>query len=108
MSVLRGSSALRNGLARSALAVVFGAIGWIAPGSAGAFCRTTTAAVPPSYNPARNGCITSGLELFWRGGCVTYGIQKEGLPGASFEETAKALERAFGTWQGSVCPASGT
>lgn len=74
-----------------------------APREAAAFCRTTTAPVPPSYDAARRGCITTGLPLFWKGACVTYSLQQEGLSGTSFEDISRVIGQSFATWTEASC-----
>jgi MYXO-CTERM domain-containing protein len=89
-----------GGLLVAALAV-------IAPRDAQAFCRTTTAPVPANYDAQRNGCITSGLLLYWKGACVSYAVNENAAPGIPFADATRIIDQAFATWTGSICPASG-
>ena len=79
----------------------------LVPARAHAFCRTTTAAVPANYDAARNGCITSGLLLFWKGACVTYAIERNAATGIPLESATSIIAQAFSTWTSSTCPDSG-
>src|SRR5687768_13038912 len=77
----------------------------LAPSRADAFCRTTTAQVPANYDAARNGCITSGLVLYWKGACVTYAINESAAPasGISFADATRIIDQGFATWSTSTC-----
>jgi hypothetical protein len=79
----------------------------LVPRRADAFCRTTTAAVPPSYDAARNGCITEGLVLYWKGACVTYAVEQSGATSIPFEDASRVIDEAFATWSGVTCPSTG-
>jgi len=76
------------------------------PGRADAFCRTTTAAVPANYDPSKNGCITSGLVLYWRGQCVTYAVNENAAGTIGFADATRVIDEAFATWTSAVCPSS--
>lgn len=88
-------------------AIVVAALAIVTPRPASAFCRTTTAAVPPNYDAQRNGCITSGLLLYWKGACVTYAINEKAAEGISFDDATHIIDQAFSTWTSSTCPSSG-
>src|SRR5258706_10008787 len=77
------------------------------PARADAFCRTTTAAVPANYDPSKNGCITSGLVLYWRNQCVTYSVNENATSNIPLGDATKVIDEAFGTWNSAVCSASG-
>ncbi len=81
------------------------AVGFLAS-EVGAFCRTTTAPLPPSYSPTR-GCYPEGLPLFWRNACVGYSLQEDASSGISLEQATAAIDAAFATWTNTTCTASG-
>lgn len=74
---------------------------------AGAFCRTTTCDPndPKANCEVVDGCVVSGLPLFWASDCVTVGVQSMGSPlnGLSYEAVAEVVELAFGAWRGADC-----
>ena len=78
-----------------------------APSTAHAFCRTTTAAVPPSYNSATKGCFTEGLLLYWKNACVGYSIQSAGSTKIPAETANGIIDQAFATWTAQNCVDSG-
>jgi hypothetical protein len=90
-----------------AATLVVGALALIVPRDASAFCRTTTASVPPNYDAARNGCITSGLLLYWKGACITYAINENAAAGIPIDDASRIIDQGFATWTGSTCVASG-
>lgn len=90
-------------LQRGAIGVALAIATVFVPLRADAFCRTTTAPVPANYDAARNGCITSGLVLFWKGACVTYAINEQATTGIPFDAAQKVIDQAFGTWTRSLC-----
>lgn len=96
-------TSLRRGVVTAALAAAIVGV----PSAASAFCRTTTAPVPPSYDAARNGCITSGLLLYWKGACVTFAIQENAAEGIPFEDATRIIDRAFATWTNATCKDTG-
>jgi len=104
MGFARGASRFARAI-RVTSAFALGSGLMLDPSDAQAYCRTTTAAAPPSYDPVKNGCIESGLVLFWRGACVTYAVERSGAPGLSFEETSSIVDRGFATWQNARCAA---
>lgn len=75
----------------------------VVPREASAFCRTTTASVPPNYDAQKSGCITSGLLLFWKGACVTYAINENAAAGIPLADAARIIDQAFTTWTQSAC-----
>lgn len=90
-----------------AFALVTVAFALAVPREASAFCRTTTASVPANYDAQRNGCITSGLLLYWKGACVTYAINETAATGIPLADATRIIDQSFSTWTGSTCPASG-
>ena len=74
-------------------------------GAAHAFCRTTTVAVAPDFQPSRDQCWDMGVPLFWRNSCVGYSIQRNASRQVSYEDAATQTTAAFTKWSGSTCPA---
>jgi hypothetical protein len=77
------------------------------PVTAHAFCRTTTASVPPNYNASGHGCYTDGLLLFWRNACVGYSVQNNGSQGIPYGEAKRVIDLSFSTWMQAICTDSG-
>ncbi len=100
---------LRRGRARrcaTATAIAFAALVTLAPRSSSAFCRTTTVAVPPSYNPQR-GCFNDGLLLFWGNACVGYSINQNASARTPLAEATRVIDKAFATWNEVTCKSGG-
>ena len=78
--------------------------------SAGAFCRTTTKSVDPSFSPTpESPCWTAGLPLYWKNRCVGYSMQKDASRSIAFNAAADAMTTAFTRWSAVSCPtASGS
>ncbi len=94
-------------LQRGAIGVALAVATVLVPLRAHAFCRTTTAPVPANYDAARNGCITSGLALYWKGACVTYAINQDAASYIPFETATKIIDQAFATWATAKCADTG-
>lgn len=77
----------------------------LAPGTAAAFCRTTTVAVPSSHDPAR-GCFAEGLLVFWRNACVGYSVHRDGSRGVPFDAAQRVIDTAFASWTTATCATS--
>ena len=71
---------------------------------ASAFCRTTTVALPPNYNPASRGCFTQGLDLFWSNACVGYMINQSASREVPLADAKRIIDAAFETWNSVRCP----
>ncbi len=77
-----------------------------APGSAVAFCRTTTSQVPADYDPSVSGCWTQGLPLYWANACVSYDVQQNASDQISYATAAEDIATAFSKWTSTVCDGS--
>jgi len=89
---------------RALLLGLVSALGVLAPGSASAFCRTTTVSVPADYDPTQ-GCFTEGNLLWWRNACVGYSIQQSASRQVTLEQAEQAMATAFTKWTSTACPA---
>lgn len=85
-----------------AVAVLF------APGSASAFCRTTTVPVAADFQPGPTRCWDQGQPLFWRNSCIGYNVQRAASKQVAYEDAANGLSQAFTKWTGTSCPTDGT
>lgn len=74
-------------------------------GQAGAYCRTTTAAIPAGYDPTKLGCITDGTPVAWPAMPVTYELNQAASVHVSFAEAAPIFDAAFASWQQVSCSA---
>ncbi len=72
--------------------------------TAGAFCRTTTVAPPPGYNPAESGCWTQGKPIAWTAGRVPYGVSSAASQYVTFAEASRVADLAFAAWNSALCP----
>ena len=72
------------------------------PLTASAFCRTTTASLPPSYRPTM-GCYTQGIVLYWKNACIGYSVQEDAAPKISLAEATRIIDASFATWSASRC-----
>jgi hypothetical protein len=86
-----------------AFALVTVALAMAVPREASAFCRTTTASVPANYDAQRNGCITKGLLLYWKGACITYALNENAAAGIPFADASRIIDQAFATWMAATC-----
>jgi Matrixin len=89
-----------------ALSSALSAILWVGFGQA--YCRTTTCDPDdPNQLCTRdvNGCLTSGLPLFWPDLCVTFAVEQTGSlkRGITFPEASRTIERAFQAWMSADC-----
>ncbi len=73
------------------------------PLEAAAFCRTTSALIPPGYDPTARGCITSGVTLAWPGMPVTYQVEQEASSQVSLAEATPIIDRSFAKWSAATC-----
>ncbi len=95
--------------ARFAVGVL--AAAWVSVGSvdaARAFCRTTSCDPNAPEPPCRygdDGCLVGGLELYWRGRCVTFTVQEDGSPlrGISYDAARATISDAFRQWMFADC-----
>jgi len=91
---------------RRLIAVLFAAslhaIAW----NASAFCRTTTCnELEENCVTDQMGCMTAGHPLFWRGRCMSFGVDQRGSPkrGISFEAALASITQAYVPWTTADC-----
>lgn len=84
-----------------------------ASGEAHAYCRTRTCefrsdGVCPYDN--QTGCSTSGAFVYWKSGCISYAVQRDGSvkDGITAAQLGGLLDEGFATWSNISCPAGGT
>jgi hypothetical protein len=80
---------------------------------AGAYCRTRTCEFrSPSECPidTRTGCSQEGEFVYWKSGCISYAVQRDGSrkERISAQQVADLLDEGFGVWSGVRCPQGGT
>jgi Matrixin len=73
-----------------------------------AFCRTTSACnvIDPQQTCVEDPqCTDGGAQLFWRGGCMSFGVDHEGSPkrGISFEAALATISQAYEAWTTADC-----
>jgi hypothetical protein len=78
------------------------------------YCRTTTCA-PPTGWPKGKECEPAGwaeecsrkgswdVPLWWRTGCVGYGVEQSGSARVSYEDAQRAAAAAFAAWTSASC-----
>jgi hypothetical protein len=103
---MRRSSAGARACRVGAAAAVSLAACALAP-DARAFCRTTTVAVAPDFQPSPTQCWTEGLPLWWRNACVGYSIQRSASRQISYDDASRVIAAAFLKWTGTACPTDG-
>jgi MYXO-CTERM domain-containing protein len=77
-----------------------------APGSAYAFCRTTTVHEPIGFNPVESGCWTAqdAVPIAWAGGQhVEYQIPNNPSRYISLSDAARIAQLAFQQWNTAPC-----
>ncbi len=99
-------SAARRGTTALTVALLAAAWSLSTPGTAEAFCRTTTSKAPADYDPSVSGCWTQGLPVYWANACVSYDIQEDASSQVSYDQASTAIATAFSTWTETIC--SGT
>jgi MYXO-CTERM domain-containing protein len=70
---------------------------------AGAYCRTTTADVPPGYDPTATGCITEGTPVSWTAMPVSYELHQTASKQVSLAQAAPIFDAAFASWRTVSC-----
>jgi MYXO-CTERM domain-containing protein len=89
-------------LIRRTIAAAVFAGATLVPCVAGAYCRTTSVPVPPSYSPTR-GCFTEGLPLYWKNQCISYSMNSAASDRVSLADASAIMEQAFTTWTSEQC-----
>jgi MYXO-CTERM domain-containing protein len=79
----------------------------LVPGTARAFCRTTTVATASDFQPTPNKCWDQGVPLFWKNACVGYSLQRNASRQVAYEDAAAVATRAFTRWTGASCATEG-
>jgi MYXO-CTERM domain-containing protein len=77
------------------------------PRSARAFCRTTTAAVPPGYDPVESGCWTEGRPIAWTAGRVSYALASSSSRQVLLADATRIAHLAFDSWNRAFCAGRG-
>jgi uncharacterized protein (TIGR03382 family) len=75
--------------------------------SAHAFCRTTSQAPAPSFQPTGDACWTKGLPVWWKDSCVGYEIEASGGNNLPEDTVAQVAATSFAAWTTAQC-GSGT
>lgn len=88
---------------RHAVAVAVGAAVLTLSTFASAFCRTTTSAVPPDYDPSVSGCWTQGVPLAWHASRAPYGVESAASVQVSLADATRLADVAFSTWNHASC-----
>ncbi len=88
------------------------------PGTATAFCRTTTCPLPADFSPSDVGmCQPEGfaeecaaldppnanLVLWWRNACVSYDIQQDTTLQVPYADASRIAAVSFAQWTGTFC-----
>ncbi len=76
-----------------------------AAAQAHAFCRTTTVAIDPSFEPAPGMCWGEGLPLYWANACVGYSINESASRQISLDDAQNGMETALAQWTNATCVA---
>lgn len=98
-------------------AVAIGAAALVTSETAHAWCRTKACDTDPSYGDAwdgpeptsceRNaqGCLIQGTPLWWKSGCLSFGVQRDGskLSDIDYETARETIQQGFDTWSAADC-----
>ena len=92
----------KNFLSAGVLAAIVGA----AP-AASAFCRTTTCDQNNRNEQCvkEDGCIVTGLPLYWTGRCISFSVDYQGSPkrGIPYDTALSVISEAYRQWQNADC-----
>ena len=102
-----------NALGRLGRGVLAASFSLLAAREAAAFCRTRTCEFRsdmPCPVDATTGCSGSGAYVYWKSGCISYAVQRDGSPveRISAQQVAALLDEGFGAWSDVRCPQGGT
>jgi Matrixin len=76
----------------------------VASGDAGAFCRTTTSAIPADYDPMIRGCWTQGEPIAWLWDQrVAFELDAAASRQISLADATRAADQAFARWSSAQC-----
>lgn len=73
--------------------------------SARAFCRSKTCGKDCTTDPVTM-CPSEGEPIAWAGSCLSYSVQRDGLPAVTHDDLRSASDAAFRAWQEASCPSS--
>jgi MYXO-CTERM domain-containing protein len=70
-----------------------------------AYCRTTTCDPATDCDYDARGCTDVGLPLLWKGGCVSYSVQRDASPARNidYDTIHKIVEKSFDRWTSTDC-----
>ena len=70
-----------------------------------AFCRTTTCDPQTECNYDSRGCTDVGLPLVWKGGCVSYSVQRDASPARNvdYDTIHEIVGKSFERWTDADC-----
>src|SRR5215471_10130134 len=88
--------------------ILVGAAILLGAGTASAYCVTTTCDVDLALDSCTwdaAGCATSGHPLLWPGGCLWFGVQKDGSERRhiSYDTFHATVASAYAKWAGVSC-----
>jgi Matrixin len=88
------------------LAIAIGLLAFAATPVAHAYCRTTTCS-PKTCVPSAEcaNCMTTGIPLYWPGGCTSFSIQYNGssLRGITAKVAGQLIAVGLGQWMSADC-----
>ena len=73
------------------------------PGTAAAYCRTTTVHEPTGYDPVVDGCWMKGTPLHWQPQTVSYVLSQAASTQVSLADAERVAQSAFGAWNDAQC-----
>jgi len=94
-------------------ALLAASAGLLSSPAARAYCRTRTcefrADQPCPVDPT-TGCSTVGAFVYWKTGCISYAVQRDGSPaeGITAAQVGTLLDQGFRTWSEIACPSGDT
>lgn len=102
-----------KGRRRVGLGLLAAACGLVSAREAAAYCRTRTCEFrSPAECPidTRTGCSQEGEFVYWKSGCISYAVQRDGSRAEriSADQVAALLDEGFGVWSDVRCPQGGS
>lgn len=71
--------------------------------NAHAFCRTTSLAPSPSFQPTGDACWVKGIPVWWKDSCVAYEVEATGGKNLPIDEVSQIAEASFAAWTTAKC-----
>lgn len=71
--------------------------------NAQAFCRTTSEAPSPNFQPTGDACWVKGIPVWWKDSCVAYEVEATGGKNLPLDEVSQIAASSFEAWTTAQC-----